>query len=63
VVDVFDNYVIAEVDNSFYKINYTISGEDVNFSNPVQVTRKVTYEPVTPTVTSGRKEVRNGVYR
>ncbi len=46
VVDVFDSYIIAETDAGYFKIDYSLANNKVVFSNPVQVQRKIVYEPV-----------------
>lgn len=48
VADVFDDYVIVEKANKMYKVNWSISGEDVSidWDTAVEVERMTVYEPV-----------------
>jgi len=51
VVDIFDSYIIVEVDSKMYKVNYNISGDDViiNWVGSVEVERITEYKTVEAT--------------
>jgi hypothetical protein len=48
LVDVYDDYVIVSKNEKYYKLGYTMEGDDVSFSweSAIEVERKTTYEPV-----------------
>ena len=45
LVDVYATYVIAEIGDALYKLDYSLDNGQVSFSNPVKVVRKIVYEP------------------
>jgi len=48
VVDIYDDYIITEIDDKMYELPYTMDGDDVTFdwTKAIEVERVTTYEPV-----------------